>query len=133
MLEESRPTLVRLLDAGEIAFSQPGRHRRIRLADPLGYHQRASRGRAFVLGQMAADSETAGLYDLPDNADLFTAVVAGDLYLWVWAWMDLNHRPLPYQGSALTELSYRPSVPGGDTGTPGYITASRDRPVSRFP
>src|SRR5436190_13697636 len=23
--------------------------------------------------------------------------------------MDLNHRPLPYQGSALTELSYRPS------------------------
>ncbi len=25
-----------------------------------------------------------------------------------WAWMDLNHRPLPYQGSALTELSYRP-------------------------
>src|SRR3954467_11791517 len=22
--------------------------------------------------------------------------------------MDLNHRPLPYQGSALTELSYRP-------------------------
>jgi hypothetical protein len=27
----------------------------------------------------------------------------------LWAWMDLNHRPLPYQGSALTELSYRPS------------------------
>jgi hypothetical protein len=27
-----------------------------------------------------------------------------------WAWMDLNHRPLPYQGSALTELSYRPST-----------------------
>ena len=26
-----------------------------------------------------------------------------------WAWMDLNHRPLPYQGSALTGLSYRPS------------------------
>ncbi len=29
-----------------------------------------------------------------------------------WAWMDLNHRPLPYQGSALTELSYRPEVGG---------------------
>jgi hypothetical protein len=28
-----------------------------------------------------------------------------------WAWMDLNHRPLPYQGSALTELSYRPEGP----------------------
>jgi hypothetical protein len=25
--------------------------------------------------------------------------------------MDLNHRPLPYQGSALTELSYRPEGP----------------------
>jgi hypothetical protein len=24
--------------------------------------------------------------------------------------MDLNHRPLPYQGSALTELSYRPDA-----------------------
>src|SRR5688572_1476621 len=28
-----------------------------------------------------------------------------------WAWMDLNHRPLPYQGSALTGLSYRPLFP----------------------
>src|SRR5439155_15739087 len=26
----------------------------------------------------------------------------------LWGWMDLNHRPLPYQGSALTELSYSP-------------------------
>src|SRR5262249_3112899 len=25
-----------------------------------------------------------------------------------WAWMDLNHRPHPYQGCALTKLSYRP-------------------------
>jgi hypothetical protein len=33
-----------------------------------------------------------------------------------WAWMDLNHRPLPYQGSALTELSYRPAAcPGTST------------------
>jgi hypothetical protein len=24
--------------------------------------------------------------------------------------MDLNHRPLPYQGSALTKLSYRPET-----------------------
>ena len=26
-----------------------------------------------------------------------------------WAQMDLNHRPHPYQGCALTELSYGPS------------------------
>src|SRR6185295_11055383 len=25
-----------------------------------------------------------------------------------WAWLDLNQRPHPYQGCALTELSYRP-------------------------
>ena len=28
--------------------------------------------------------------------------------LFWWAWVDLNHRPHPYQGCALTKLSYRP-------------------------
>jgi excisionase family DNA binding protein len=68
LLGVSRPTLVRLLEAGEIPFSQPGRHRRVRLADLLAYQQRASRGRAVLLDQMVADSEDAGLYDLPDDA-----------------------------------------------------------------
>ncbi|MGH3272889.1 MAG: helix-turn-helix domain-containing protein [Streptosporangiaceae bacterium] len=67
LLGVSRPTLVRLLEAGEIPFSQPGRHRRVRLADVLAYQQRASRGRAVVLDQMVADSEDAGLYGLPDD------------------------------------------------------------------
>ena len=31
--------------------------------------------------------------------------------------MDLNHRPLPYQGSALTRLSYRPQSEGDITGS----------------
>ena len=26
-----------------------------------------------------------------------------------WVWVDLNHRPHPYQGCALTKLSYRPA------------------------
>jgi excisionase family DNA binding protein len=68
LLGVSRPTLVRLLEAGEIPFSQPGRHRRVRLADLLAYQQRASRGRAVLLDQMVADSEDAGLYDMPDEA-----------------------------------------------------------------
>src|SRR6202044_3371518 len=41
-----------------------------------------------------------------------------------WAWMDLNHRPLPYQGSALTELSYRPAARPHEGARPGKATAS---------
>ena len=33
----------------------------------------------------------------------------GSLGSYLWAQMDLNHRPRPYQGRALTELSYGPS------------------------
>jgi excisionase family DNA binding protein len=63
----SRPTLARLLEAGEIPFSQPGRHRRVRLADLLAYQERASRSRTVLLDQLVADSEDAGLYDLPGD------------------------------------------------------------------
>src|SRR6201996_8642781 len=63
ILGVSRPTLVRLLEAGEIPFEQPGRHRRVRLADVLAYGERARRQRAAVLDQMVADASDAGLYD----------------------------------------------------------------------
>ncbi|MGH3274206.1 MAG: helix-turn-helix domain-containing protein, partial [Streptosporangiaceae bacterium] len=68
LLGVSRPTLVRLLESGEIPFSKPGRHRRVRLSDLLAYQERASRGRAVLLDQMMTDSEDAGLYDLPEEA-----------------------------------------------------------------
>lgn len=67
ILGVSRPTLVRLLEAGEIPFEQPGRHRRVRLADVLAHRERARRRRAAGLDQMVADAEDAGLYDLPDD------------------------------------------------------------------
>lgn len=70
LLGVSRPTLVRLLEAGEIPFSQPGRHRRVRLADLLADQQRTSRGRAVLLDQMVASSEDAGLYDLSGEGTL---------------------------------------------------------------
>lgn len=36
----SRPTLIRLLERGEIPYEQPGSHRRLRLEDVLVFQQR---------------------------------------------------------------------------------------------
>ena len=66
----SRPTLVRLLESGEIPFEKPGRHRRIRLRDVLAYQERARRARAAGLDEMVRVSEDAGIYDIPEGAEL---------------------------------------------------------------
>lgn len=68
LLGISRPTLVRLLEAGEIPFDKPARHRRIRLRDVLAYQERARRARAAGLDEMVRASEDAGVYDLPEDA-----------------------------------------------------------------
>jgi excisionase family DNA binding protein len=73
ILGVSRPTIVRLLEAGAIPFEQPGRHRRVRLADVLAYHERAA-----GLDQMVADAEDAGLYDLPSDVPFERLPVEGD-------------------------------------------------------
>jgi excisionase family DNA binding protein len=70
LLGISRPTLVRLLESGEIPYEQPGRHRRVRLDDVLAYQQRARRARAAGLDEMVRQSEEAGLYDLPEDATI---------------------------------------------------------------
>lgn len=67
LLGISRPTLVRLLDQGEIPFEKPARHRRVRLADLLAYQERARRARAAGLDEMVRESEDAGVYDIPDS------------------------------------------------------------------
>lgn len=68
LLGISRPTLVRLLEAGEIPYDQPGRHRRVRLDDVLAYQQRSRRARAAGLDEMVRHAEDAGIYDLPEDA-----------------------------------------------------------------
>ena len=63
LLGVSRPYLIRLLDAGEIAYSLVGRHRRIQMSDLVEYAKRRVERRA-ALDKMARDAYDAGLYDL---------------------------------------------------------------------
>lgn len=62
LLGVSRPTLVRLLESGEIAYQQPGRHRRIALTDLLAYQARVRHARRAVLDEMAEEAGADGLY-----------------------------------------------------------------------
>jgi excisionase family DNA binding protein len=58
----SRPTLVKLLEAGKIPYEQPGRHRRILFTDLLAYQERQRENRRAALDQMTEDADEAGLY-----------------------------------------------------------------------
>ncbi len=59
----SRPTFVKLLERGEIPYTQPGRHRRVRLVDVLAYQQRAREQTRKALDELVAVSDDASLYD----------------------------------------------------------------------
>ncbi|MDY7105073.1 MAG: helix-turn-helix domain-containing protein [Actinomycetota bacterium] len=63
LLGISRPTLVKLLESGEIPFEQPGRHRRVRLADVLAYRERASVERQAALDRMVEIADEADMYE----------------------------------------------------------------------
>lgn len=63
LLGVSRPTLVKLLESGEIPFEQPGRHRRVRLADVLAYRDRASQERRAALDRMVEIADAADMYE----------------------------------------------------------------------
>ncbi|MGN9844811.1 excisionase family DNA-binding protein [Nonomuraea sp. H19] len=64
LLGVSRPTVVRMLERGEIPFEQPGRHRRILLRDVLAYQERRRHQRRASLDRMVEVSEEVDLYEV---------------------------------------------------------------------
>lgn len=65
LLGISRPTLVKLLEDGEIPYERSGRrrHRRVRLAGLEAYRQRARHSRKKALRELTQDAEKDGLYE----------------------------------------------------------------------
>lgn len=55
----SRPTLVKLLEQQKIPFTQPNRHRRVRLSDLLAYQQRTRTERRRLLDAMTRDASSS--------------------------------------------------------------------------
>lgn len=63
----SRPTLVRLLEQGEIPMDKPGRHRFVRLTDLIDYQERVHSTRHQELQTMAREAEEEDLYAKTDR------------------------------------------------------------------
>jgi len=59
----SRPTLVKLLESGEIPFERPGHHRRVKLIDVLNYRDRVSAQRRDSLDRMVEIADQSGMYE----------------------------------------------------------------------
>ncbi len=62
LLGISRPTFIKLLERGEIEYTQPGRHRRVLLRDVLAYQRRSRERTADALQELTDVSEESGLY-----------------------------------------------------------------------
>jgi len=63
LLGISRPTLIKLLEAGKIPFETPSRHRRIRLSDLLAFQSVRQNEQRQVLRELTQDAQDLGLYD----------------------------------------------------------------------
>jgi excisionase family DNA binding protein len=63
LLGISRPTLIKLLDSGDIPSERPGRHRRVRLDDVLRYQQDRQAERRSALRDLTRTAQDLGLYD----------------------------------------------------------------------
>lgn len=64
LLGVSRPTLVKLLEAGAMPYQTPGRHRRLRLSDVLTYQHTRRTQQRQAIKELASDAQDAQLYDV---------------------------------------------------------------------
>ena len=76
LLGISRPTLIRLLDAGAIPYDQPSRHRRLQLADVLAYREQSHTTTRSTLDLITAEASSLGLYE-DEASDYTDALRAG--------------------------------------------------------
>ena len=61
MLNISRPSLIQLLDEGQIEYRRVGTHRRVRFEGLMAYKRRADAERRAVLAELAAYDQELGL------------------------------------------------------------------------
>ncbi len=59
----SRPTVVRLIEAGKLPARMVGTHRRLSLGDVLAYREASAPKRRAALDEMTREAEELGLYD----------------------------------------------------------------------
>lgn len=63
----SRPTLVSILERGEIPMDKPGRHRRVKLQDLVEYQDRMRLQRREALSRMIVEARADDLYAKTDG------------------------------------------------------------------
>ncbi len=70
VLGVSRPTLIKILETGDIPYLTPGRHRRIQLTDVLAYQRRRSVQAGRALDELMEDSGEFYLNSPSNGRDL---------------------------------------------------------------
>ncbi len=62
LLNVSRPHLIALLERGEIPYTRPGKHRRLKFSDVMEYKRRRDAAEEEALDELARLSQDLGVY-----------------------------------------------------------------------